>query len=173
MKRKTDIHPIDVKSDEGFYSVRQRLWTTLREGKATECPCCERYAKITPTHLHFTMVKQLLKMKWRGMQGQRFVRSRELADATVGTNGCMTTTKHWGFVLNGEDTTELSGTKGAASLWTISQKGLDFIAGKIAVPKFCLLYDDKVYGWSDELVFVTQLRNFNPEDMREEIAVNG
>lgn len=151
---------------------RDEFWARLMRGEAVTCPCCDRYAKVTKTKLNAVMVKQMLKMRvLADRDGREFVKHKELVDSETGTNACLTTTKHWGFVQRGDESEELKGLSGAKSYWRLTAKGREFLRGDIKVPKYLLLYHDEVYGETGEMIYVHQVGHFDPMDLKEEVSV--
>ncbi len=71
--------------------------------------------------------------------------------------------KYWELTIPCPDKTEE--TKSASGMWRLSQKGIDFIHGRIEVPKAVLVYKNELRGFEDEPINIRDALS-TPFDIR-------
>jgi hypothetical protein len=117
--------------------ARAWMWPRFRAGKVSKCPCCGRMVKLYPRTITGGMVRVMAKMANHGrpMSGR---------DAVAAGKGCGDYAKlvFWGMIKLIPD----AGSKQGG--WVVTKVGHDFLAGKTHVPKWMLVYDDRVMGCS-------------------------
>jgi hypothetical protein len=67
--------------------------------------------------------------------------------------GYTSLTAYWGLIQEGVELRDDGGRRG---MWRITQKGEDWIKGKITIPKYVRVYNGKCVGFTGEEITVQQ-----------------
>ncbi len=107
-------------------------------GQSTVCPCCTQNVKLYPRKITSVMADQLFvlfnnKNSW--------MRGRDLQESVDGSTRNYSLLRFWDLIEGGEDST-----------WAITDKGISFVRGEIEVPDRALVFNNKVIGYSEEMV---------------------
>ncbi len=122
----------------------------LDSGKFITCPCCDQNVKLYARRIYRSMWKWLHIIKNVGASG---ISGRDLAySAYTGVSK-----NQWGGDYSKLVYWELVEEKD--NKYYITQKGLDFLADKIEVPKYAYIYNNKVYGYSAAQVSAKECRD--------------
>lgn len=148
-------------------SAVQKLRNEVAQGRKTGCTCpiCGHYAKEYERHITTAMVKTLwivkqwfekndpgLDKKW--LQVENYVAELPLKIRPLhrGASSNFSLLKHWGFIV------QRPGVRADGSnrigYWRITQKGIEFLNDKMKVPKFAVIYNNKLIRFSDDPVSV-------------------
>lgn len=125
------------------------FWRRLNAGERLDCPCCKRYAQIYRRKLHTGMALQLIQL-YRIGGADRFVHVKEMHQHFSGT-GDLTKFKYWDGMIPGAKAEDDTDHK-TAGTWKLTAKGVKFILGKILLPEYALVFDDRVLGFSDSSI---------------------
>lgn len=112
------------------------------------CPCCKRFARIYYRDIHSTMAKSIVSLYV--LQKDNPTRAdfhiKEISKVTRFFHNASDVGKlaAWDIVKKGE----------ATGTWAISKKGLDWVEGKITVPKSVIMYEGEVLGFKGDSVQV-------------------
>lgn len=111
--------------DQSLFEARHKLRVALEERRVTECPCCGRHAQVYTRSLYAAIARALKKLLQHRKQGLDWVKidGRNLAKA-----------QHFGLVQHGN------------GMWTLTQKGVDFVEGRISVNRSVYEFDGRVVG---------------------------
>jgi len=141
--------------------AQRRLSAFMMEG--SDCPCCGQHVKMRGESLTRTVVEPLVWMAenfclidWSGTRPKllksSWVSVSKSAPRQFRTSRHYTRAKYWGLIERSiEDSVEEQLTSG---LWRLTQKGLSFISGTIALPKKALVYLGVERGYDGEEIYV-------------------
>lgn len=142
----------------------------LRENweKGIECPCCGQFVKLYSRSITSSMAYALyLIYKNQKNDDWTHVQSylKKLNIPAPVMSGDISKLKFWELleVLEGE---RKDGSK-RVGFYRVTEKGKEFIHGRISVPKHCKLYNQKFYGFSGEQIHFKDAlgKNFNYDDL--------
>ena len=122
-------------------SVARRM---VKEGaeEGIQCPCCDRYVKQYRRKLNAGMTATLIWLVGEYYSTKNWVDVQRQAPKTVLRNREVGKLQHWGMVET---------SKGK---WRPTQTGIDFVNRRIKVQSHVLLLDNKMQGFSGQLVSV-------------------
>ena len=140
--------------------------------KGITCPCCGQLCKLYKRKLNAGMAKALLWLvRWHIKNGWgAWVHVNNSCDrATLKTAGDVAKLRYWHFIeaKANEDT-----KKRTSGIWKMTQKGRDFVLGKITAPGHVRVYNQQVMGFSDvQITFREALGDhFDYEELMKEIT---
>lgn len=137
------IEPLQFEMFPGEQQMLERIrrnWSQAIEGDGAICPCCDRSGKVYRIRLNQTYA---LALRWIYLNGEAdgWVNVQNKGPRVIlkGKNYGML--HHWGLL-------ESFGSR--SGVWRVTEKGKDFANGLIKVPASVFIYDDKVWGFSEE-----------------------
>jgi hypothetical protein len=137
-RRPPEDAPFEV-NNVSLAQARRELWVELREGVSTTCPCCEQTAKVYRRALHAEMARLLIKLFWLGGGALReWVHVQKLY--TRGSSGDYAKLRFWGLVEPSDHRTQ---EQNAAGHWRVTERGVDFVLGRISVQSHVLVYNNQ------------------------------
>jgi hypothetical protein len=136
-------------SPDKFLAKLRSDWRETIEHDGGHCPCCGKWGKISPQGMNETRALALLWLSRAPTNAEGWVDVPNVGPRWLLRGKTHTTLQHWGFVEPGSHD---DSTKRADGLWRITDKGKQFIAGTVTVPKKAYIYNNAVEGWSDECV---------------------
>ncbi len=153
-------YSLDDYKIETVEQAKKYLRNNFEDG--CKCPCCDQYVKIYKRKLMVKPIKLLVSL-YKMNRGYHHVYDMSGEKVTTGL-GDFAKIKYWGLIEEKPNTDEKKRTSG---YWKITQKGVDFIEGKISVPKYVLIYNAKKYGVDDEktITITDILENFNYKEL--------
>lgn len=139
------VAPCEADATTEVSEVRVPLGAHSKEG--SDCPHCGQYMRVYVRKLNRNMMLFLRSLarkpgEWVSFRECEFT-SRDYPYVSF-----------WGLAVTRVDAND--GTKRASGFWKITQKGLDFLAARLAVPSHVHVYNNKVVGWSDTVTTASQ-----------------
>lgn len=131
-------------------SLKQDFFVKLRAGAEMDCPCCGRYAKVYRRKIHRNMVRQALTL-YRLGGAWNYIHTDELARATEKgstRDSGFTSLAYWGLI---EPKLHDGGEKRTSGFWRLTERGVDFLRGRVRLPKYALVYDNRVLGFEGDM----------------------
>lgn len=128
------------------------FWDNLFSGKKQDCPCCGRYAQMYRRKLHYTAVKKLISLYSLGGEDQ-YVHTSRLVVKGDTSIGDFSKAKYWGLIEEAISSSEMKKTSG---LWKLTPKGVLFVKNKIQIPRTAFIFNDTFFGFSDDLVSISE-----------------
>lgn len=131
----------------------------LRNGwqQGVNCPCCGQLVKLYDRKLNSGMAIFLL-----GLYGSTFEGNFEHASTVlVGTKSLdYSVLRHWRLI---EEDNRLVAGKRKSGFWRVSERGRKFVEAKITVPSHVKLFNNKLVGFSEDRISITQAlgKNFD------------
>ncbi len=134
----------------------------LRENidKGADCPCCMRLVKRYKYSLNSGSCRSLIILYRANKQsdGDWVHIQKYFASFGLNANGMnYILLKWWGLIeqqLKNDDK-----TKRASGYWRITDKGKLFVECGISLPKYVLIYDNRIFGKSKHLVDIKEVVN--------------
>lgn len=131
-----------MKDELSLAAAQQLLHANLRDG--INCPCCGRFAKVYRRKINASMARALILLHhadgWVHLFSYLTERGCQHSDAAL--------LRHWGFIEARGD--ERADGNPHSGVYRITLEGTDFAYGNTAAPRYVLLYNDTVQGFSDE-----------------------
>lgn len=113
------------------------LRTLIHDGH--ECPLCTQYAKVYARQINNAMARALIGLYKAG--GADSYQHWPTVDG--GRGGDKAKLVHWGLVSE-ENAQRADG--GRSGYWRITKRGVAFLRGELAVPKYADIYDGRLMG---------------------------
>ena len=129
--------------------------------KGTVCPCCNKYVKAYKRKLNSGIARSLIimyKLEAFWFDNKYIHVQNEFAKLKLrATTMDYAYAEKWGLIVDGDE----------IGTWTLTKKGVDFVANKTFLPSYCLVYNGNVYSWSEDLINIeTSLTdNYDYQDM--------
>jgi hypothetical protein len=124
----------------------------LRNGEGVDCPCCGRHAQLYKRHIHQTVAKQLVELYKQG-GSTKYVHVSHLIPNNQAGAGDFTKAKYWGLIVEQVNDNPKLKTSGN---WKLTEKGIDFVEGRQAISKYVKVFDDEVYSFSPEKLYISE-----------------
>lgn len=145
-----------------FTGKQIRMWMnhqTLLHGK-TDCPICRSHIQTYKRTISLSQVYWLILLNKYSKGGYRYVDHKVISNRlyeALGRNASdYPLMAHWGLI---ECSPVTSGE------YKITSKGIEFIEGKIKVPKYLYFANNKVFRSSPELISFDDSKNFDLTDI--------
>jgi hypothetical protein len=120
----------------------------LRENykKGCKCPCCDQVVRLYKRKLNSGMAITLIQMH---KHSNNFFHVKDMLREKGLHNGHdWSLLKYWGLI---QELDVLPGsTKKSSGQYRVTEKGVDFVYGRINLPKHILIYNKRFQGFSDE-----------------------
>jgi len=114
--------------------------------KGTVCPCCNKYVKAYKRKLNSGIARSLIimyKLEAFWFDNKYIHVQNEFAKLKLrATTMDYAYAEKWELIVDGDE----------IGTWTLTKKGVDFVANKIVLPDHCLVYNGNVYSWSNNLI---------------------
>lgn len=124
----------------------------LVNGAKEDCPCCGRYAQMYDRKLYATIGRKLIKLYRLGGATEYVHTSRLVEQGETGI-GDFGKARYWNFI---EEQPITQDNKKKSGYWKLTAFGVDFVTGRIRVASRVMLFDDRVYGFSEELINIRE-----------------
>jgi len=128
-----------------------KRWLRANWDEGVHCPACGQDVKRYKRKLSSGMATALIRLYHKsGGNTLEWVHISELQPLNGGEFAQL---KRWQFIdehLNEDETKRTSGT------WRMTNRGIDFVRGKIKARSHVWTYNGKTVGWSDEHITIQQ-----------------
>lgn len=124
----------------------QAFWDSVKKREVAVCPCCRRKAKVYKRALNSGMIRVLLKIA-RACSGRDWVHVHDIFQGGGQKHRDWPLLKHWNLV---EPQTLRTGEKNSRGYWKLTDKGRDFLQGKIRVPSHVFVYNNTPVGFESK-----------------------
>ncbi len=129
-------------------------WVLEQHKKGAVCPCCDQLAKRYKRKLNSSMAYALLLIYRHFKTHTDWLHVPEYLEEVCNTGptkrgGDWAKMVHWGLIVGKDDETRTDGSK-RTGFYKITQKGIDFVRGRIRVPKYAHLYAAKCIALSPD-----------------------
>lgn len=145
--------------------------TELKKGQM--CPCCTQWAQMYKYSFHGTMASALVHIYIATKNGivddEGYLHVENYLVSLGEKPSKHGKLRYWGLIEqknNGDSSKKHSGE------WRLTQKGLDFVEGRISVPRCAWLFNSQCYGFEGEEVFIDNIssKKFNYTKMMAGVA---
>ena len=114
-------------------------------GKGVRCPACEKRCKIDKRGFTSKMLRSLMLLREYDEQNPgEWCHTNYLEERGANRSGDVSSIRHWEMIEKKPGNKE--GMNPRRGLWRITQKGYDFLDGKIRIPKAWLGFKGQCYG---------------------------
>lgn len=124
----------------------QRAKNHIRQGWKTNgciCPCCGQDVVLRERHLYSGQMKSLIAL-YKAGDGYHHVSK---LDPPPAGGGDFAKLRFWELI---EQKINSDTRKRTSGMWRITEKGINFVEGKIRIPRSCHIFNKKVREWHDE-----------------------
>jgi hypothetical protein len=145
-----------------------RDWLRRRLEDGEHCPCCTQFAKVYRRKITSTSARALITMFRAGAQYEPkhlpTVLGRKQADETK--------MAYWGLIQ--EESAQRS-DGGRAGWWQITELGVEWIHGRVAMPRYARIYDGRCLALVGEPTTIQDClgTRFNLSELMTEEATHG
>jgi hypothetical protein len=133
--------------------ARKLVEENLDEG--IECPCCTQFARRYNRKLVSGMARSLIDLYKQSSGWGEFVHVTKIRGASQG-GGSFSLLRYWGLISEAEKTTTETRTSG---MWSITDRGKDFVKNQIRVPSYCVIFDGTVEGFTGDMIGIKEALN--------------
>lgn len=151
---------------QDLFNNHKTFMMDLLDGEKKDCPCCGRYAQVYRRHLHHDPAKKLIKL-YRAGGAEKFIHTSVLIEKGDTSVGDFSKAKHWKLIHQADPDSDAKKTSG---MWKLTQKGISFVRGEISIQRIALIFDDRVLGFSDDMVTIQECLDgggFNYRELME------
>lgn len=124
-------------------------WSVTIKHDGGHCPCCDRWGKIAPFTLTETHALALMWLADAPCDGDGWILVPPIAPKWMLRGKNYSMMSKWNLIEHGGNNDK---SKRSDGYWRITHKGLDFLLGKITVPKTAYIYNNTVQAWSEHCV---------------------
>lgn len=124
----------------------------LLSGEHCDCPHCGRYAQVYKRHIHATIARQMIMLFEQGGHSGKYIHAANLIPDGQSGAGDLSKAKYFGLIQAMPENNE---AKKSSGYWTLTDAGLQFVKGKLDIPEYALVFDDKVVGVSQDKIFIS------------------
>ena len=129
-------------------------WVMEQHKKGAVCPCCGQLAKRYKRKLNSSMAYALLLISRYFRTHSEWLHVPEYLEqvCTAGPTkrgGDWAKLVHWGLIVAKDDETRADGSR-RIGFYKMTPKGMDFVQGRIRVPRYAYLYAQKCIAMSPE-----------------------
>jgi hypothetical protein len=128
-------HPVPDTATVG----EAREWLRENVEKGAECPLCHQFSKVYRRTITSAMARALALIWHEGGWGKHLYVHVPSIDPARG--GDVAKLENWGLI---EEERIARPDGGRAGYWRITNKGEEWLNGKVSVPKYARLYDGKL-----------------------------
>ena len=119
-------------------------WLRERLDHGADCPCCTQRAQVYRRKLNSRMARGLIAL-YLATGGRDYGHL-----PTIAGDGCeVGKLRYWGLVV---EEPEARPDGGRAGYWKLTPDGVDFVRGRLRVPKYARIYDGRRLGLRGEPV---------------------
>lgn len=134
-------------------------WHATIHGDGGNCPVCERWGKVYSRNINRTMARSLQWLydaQQKASDLRTWIDVPNTAPKHVLRTNQLATLRWWGLIERKPEDLE-DKTQKHTGLWRITLRGMDFVEGKIRVPKTVKTYNAEPVGYGKELVSFTDV----------------
>jgi hypothetical protein len=153
---------LDIDDSEQLGFAKERFATVIEQGVGVICPCCSRPSKLYPRHLAARTLRYIIVLARESVSASAdggWVQVNNIMPnygiKTGGEYGVYY--RLWGFGEQKPLADSESGKKKHGGYWRITRRGMNFLLGRLAVPKTIWEFDGVPMKLSNETLFVGQV----------------
>ena len=115
------------------------------------CPCCTQLAKVYRRPIHAAMAAGLIAVYRNGGADRFVVIADVLRHNQIADFGKL---RYWGLVGTDDERREDGSTR--TGYWQVTSTGVDWILGRVTVPRYARIYDSRLLGLVGEPVTIRE-----------------
>jgi len=154
---------IDLFEAEYLAKIRKDYLKVL-QGAGGDCPCCDRHGKYNGFTITQKNAQALLWIYKNAANEDRWVNTAKNAPREFMRAKTFTNMRYWGLIeAHPNDRKDVKGS----GYWRITSKGIDYILGKMRLPKKAFIYNRKLVGFGEQQVYFKECfkEQFNLEEV--------
>ena len=109
------------------------------------CPCCGQLAKLYRRKIYAAPARALISLYHKNIVSPDYYHITAL-DVDLGGSD-FSKLKYWGLI---EKAPNDDPEKHSSGLWMITPKGEGYVRDHISVPKYCYVFNNEAFGFSEE-----------------------
>lgn len=121
-----------------------------------ECPCCKRKARVSPLKVHSTLAEMLCKLYRASIRingvADSYVHLTQFPASKTTSGRDFSIVHHWGIAEPMKASPDEN--KRSSGMWRLTQKGVEFVNGRLAIPRNAFVFDNRVVDYSQENVTI-------------------
>lgn len=133
---------------ETLEEAKQWLREHFQEGAT--CPCCKQYVKCYHLKVPGTAVRDLINLYRKTHGGRGYLHVNEFANLVARSFAKL---EFWGLIESKENEDDKKRTSG---MWTLTEKGRQFVRNDITIPKYAYLYNGRLVKFGEEQVGIEE-----------------
>jgi len=138
--------------DRTLPELKAYLRRNFNEG--VRCPCCEQFVKIYKRRINCQMAKSLIDLYFMpGARNGKWYHRVDFKDDRFAGGGDFAKLRYWNLVEEKPNLEDVD--KKCSGMWKITKDGMDFVVGRLQVPKYVHVYNTKVYDKSGDMIGIT------------------
>ena len=115
--------------------------------KGTECPCCNQFVKLYKRKITSSMARCLINLVQKFDKTKDYVWYEDIFSVLRIYGGDFSKLQYWGLIENKPKDEDGKDTR-SSGFWKPTLQGIQFVIGTLKVPKYALVYNNKVQGFS-------------------------
>lgn len=127
------------------------IWRKKIEAKGGHCPVCDRWGRIYGIRINRTMARALMWMRHAQADDDGWVNVPANAPRWVVRSNQLSILRRWDLVERRPN--DKNSKIKHSGMWRLTPKALEFIEGRVQVPKYAYAYNDTIEGFSTETVY--------------------
>lgn len=136
--------------------------------KGVDCPVCNQRVQIYERLIYSSLALSLIRLYWLTRENPNKPYFH-ISDFTIDGKtiaGDFSKFRYWGLAVEKEKDASDT-TRRTSGYWAITEKGKDFLLGKISVPKRAVIYNSRCLGFSEEKATIQEAlgKDFNYQDL--------
>jgi hypothetical protein len=135
--------------DDECTIAEAKAWLESRKFAGAHCPCCEQLAKIYRRKLNSAMARDLIWLvRKAATQPEGWVEVSLIGPISLHRSRELAKLVYWGLV----EPRLIESVRGArtSGIWRPTSRGIAFANGRIALPKYVLVYNGEFLGYSPD-----------------------
>jgi hypothetical protein len=145
-----------MKVDENTTVHEAREFCRENRDSGCICPCCGQDVKMYNYKFHSSLAQCMIGLVRVFEQSQNWVHVKDIpvpGGRASDRGGHLAKAVHWGLI---EAKPNDDSSKRTSGLWQPTQKGRDFVHGRISISKYVHLFNNTVHGFSMEITTIKQ-----------------
>lgn len=162
--------PLDMQKDVTMKDLIHYLNTMILKDGSVDCLCCRSHIETYKRTISRALIYWMTALRKMSKNGQKYLHFKDvdqyLYERLKMNASDYIILKRWELI---EVRTKLDKKNKEVSTgeYTITQKGMDFLDGKIRVPKYVYLTNGRLIKTSPETISFIDAKNFDYEDLKQ------
>lgn len=150
-----------MKIPEFETSEEAKQWLREHFQEGATCPCCTQFVKCYPLKIPGTAVRDLIALYRKTHSGRGYAHVNEFANLASRSFAKLA---YWDLIKAEEN---LDTQKRTSGMWTLTEKGRQFVRDDIKIPKRAYIYNGKRLKYSEDEVSISEAigHKFNYQEL--------